>query len=65
MTGSAQGRSLYKARRDLHGVRSTDGTIPDVRRVDDERDGQLRCAVWLDVEGGRRALEGAAVLRLP
>ena len=27
-----------------------------------ERDGRLECAVWLDVEGGARAIEGTATV---
>lgn len=37
-----------------------------VESVQDEADGhRIACAVWLDVEGGRRALQGTATLVLP
>jgi 3-hydroxybutyryl-CoA dehydratase len=39
------------------------GTVESVWDGDGVR--QLNCRVWLDVESGRRALEGAAVLMLP
>jgi hypothetical protein len=34
-------------------------------RVDANQDGRLQCAVWLDVEGGPRAIEGTATVVLP
>jgi 3-hydroxybutyryl-CoA dehydratase len=38
----------------------------EVESVQDTGEGRrLVCGVWLDVEGGRRALQGRATLRLP
>jgi hypothetical protein len=34
-------------------------------RVEHVEDGRATCAVWLDVEGGARALDGTATLILP
>jgi acyl dehydratase len=34
-------------------------------RVEAVQDGRLRCAVWLDIEGGPRAIEGTATVVLP
>ena len=39
------------------------GRVESVCDVDGER--RLVCSVWLDVEGGRRALQGTAMLALP
>ena len=39
------------------------GEVTGVERDGDET--RLACSVWLDVEGGRRALEGTATLVLP
>jgi len=39
------------------------GEVLEVAEVDGER--RLRCSVWLDVDGGRRALQGTATLVLP
>jgi 3-hydroxybutyryl-CoA dehydratase len=39
------------------------GRVDAADEVDGER--RLACTVWLDVEGGRRALEGTATLVLP
>jgi 3-hydroxybutyryl-CoA dehydratase len=34
-------------------------------RVDAVQDGRATCSVWLDVEGGSRAVDGTATLTLP
>ena len=34
-------------------------------RVDAVQDGRLTCSVWLDVDGGARAVDGTATLTLP
>jgi 3-hydroxybutyryl-CoA dehydratase len=39
------------------------GTVQSVEEVDGRR--RVACAVWLDVEGGARALDGTATLILP
>jgi 3-hydroxybutyryl-CoA dehydratase len=39
------------------------GTIESVEEIEGER--RASCRVWVDVEGGRRALQGTATLVLP
>jgi 3-hydroxybutyryl-CoA dehydratase len=39
------------------------GTVDAVEEADGER--RLACSVWLDVEGGKRALQGTATLVSP
>jgi 3-hydroxybutyryl-CoA dehydratase len=42
-----------------------DDRVTAAGRVEANQDGRLRCAVWLDVEGGPRAIEGTATVVLP
>jgi acyl dehydratase len=39
------------------------GRVESAAEVEGER--RLECSVWLDVEGGRRALQGTATLAIP
>jgi acyl dehydratase len=42
-----------------------DDRVTAAGRVEATQDGRLQCAVWLDVEGGPRAIEGTATVVLP